>query len=226
MTASTASSRRLSALRPFGRALLDYARDDRGDPLLVLDAGQVTRVDLWEFFADEPSMSTLEQRALDAVVPPVLDAGAGAGRHALALQRRGIEVCAVDILPHAVATMRRLGVRDARCLDILEGDIPPAATLLMMMNGIGLVETLGGLERFLRRAHVALAPGAQLLLDSTAPTHRRRYHFAYRGERGPVAHWLFVAPATLIRYARVTGWNLEVLYHEIDGSYLARLVRD
>lgn len=225
MTRSAATSRRRAALRPFGRALLDYARGDRVDPLLVLDAGRVARIDMWEFFAEEPSMSTLEQRALDAVVPPVLDAGAGAGRHTLALQHRGIEVCAADILPHAVAAMRRRGVHSARCIDLLEEEIPRVATLLMLMNGIGLVESLEGLERFLGRAHAALTPGAQLLFDSTSPTHIRRYHFAYRGERGESARWLFVDPRTLTRYARATGWTTTILHRESDGSYLARLRR-
>lgn len=50
-------------------------------------------------------MPPLEQKALDMASGLVLDIGAGAGCHALALQNRGLEVKAIDISPLSCEVM-------------------------------------------------------------------------------------------------------------------------
>jgi 2-polyprenyl-3-methyl-5-hydroxy-6-metoxy-1,4-benzoquinol methylase len=80
----------------------------------------------------------------------VLDVGAGTGVHTLYLQDRGFDVCAIDVLPDAVEIMRRRGTRDARLADIRDFEADPFDTILMMMNGTGILATLEGLDSFLR----------------------------------------------------------------------------
>lgn len=71
-------------------------------------------------FRTESQMPVLERRALSLCSGRVLDVGAGAGCHSLALQQRGLEVTAVDISELSVETMRRRGVANARCADFLQ----------------------------------------------------------------------------------------------------------
>ena len=78
---------------PMGRALLDYHRGRRNGRLEI-------RSDLWEdervpvadyYRPAEASLPEIERRALARCRGRVLDGGAGAGRHALELARRGLE---------------------------------------------------------------------------------------------------------------------------------------
>ena len=181
----------------------------------------------------------------------VLDAGAGAGCHALVLQELGLLVCAVDIAPEAVEIMRRRGVRDARCADLFRFQGGPFDTILMMMNGIGVVGTLAGLDRFLGDLPRLLAPEGQVLFDSYDPRPEvavgvespgsgppgaevgasgrypgeMRFQLEYEGRRGPTLGWLFVDPETLAARADRAGWRCEVIWREEEGHYLARLTR-
>ena len=66
----------------------------------------------------------------------------------------------------AVEVMRGRGVADARCggLDEVSGE--RFDTVVLLMHGIGLVGTLGGLARFLGRIPTHLAEYGQIIFDS------------------------------------------------------------
>ncbi len=184
-----------AAWKPLGRALAAYLKGARGAQAIAHRSdGQSYAIPARLFFRSPRAFSPLEKLALSLVQGRVLDVGAGAGCHALALQRRGIAVCALDALPQAVRVMRQRGVRDPRQGDFFLPDARAASrlrrqrdgrpvqgrtqprgwrkgperfdTLLMMMNGIAPAGTLAGLRRFLRRARRVLRPGGRVLLDS------------------------------------------------------------
>jgi hypothetical protein len=112
-----------------------------------------------------------------------------------------------------------------------------------MMNGIGIVGTLAGLDRFLHFAQRLVKPGGQILVDSydlrdsDAPGRmasengdarggyvgEMRFQLEYQGHRGSPYHWLFVDPATLARRATQAGWTCDVIWQEEEDHYLARL---
>jgi hypothetical protein len=116
-------------------------------------------------------------------------------------------------------------------------------TLLLMMNGIGVVGDLAGLERFAKLARPLVRSGGQVLLDSVDPAkaaraeqakptrrlRRGRYHgevhfrLEYKGRVGEPFSWLFVDPQTLAARAGRHGWRCEVLAQAARGQYLARL---
>jgi SAM-dependent methyltransferase len=133
------------------------------------EGGETEVVPVSVFFRGPSEFSALEEAALDLCRGWVLDAGAGTGCHALVLQELGLSVCAIDIAPEAVEIMRHRGVRDARCADLFQFAGGPYDTILMMMNGIGVVGTLAGLDAFLRDVPRLLAPDGQLLVDSYDP---------------------------------------------------------
>lgn len=231
-----------------GRALDDYQSGRLAGPLdIVWEDGQRMPVGVEVFFRGPDELPDAEAAALELCRGRVLDAGAGAGSHALALQERGLEVTALDVCPQAVDVMRRRGVRDARLGDVF--DVAPGElwdTVLLLMNGIGLVGTLTGLDRFLERAVGLVAPDGQILLDSAdlrfsddphEPSRigarerlgryrgETRQRLEYDGVRGSALAWLYLDAPTLRHHARRAGWELTVVFSNDEGDYLARLRR-
>ncbi len=234
---------RVSCWRPLGAALAAFQGGRRDGVLLVAS-------DLWEdeaapvaayYRPDDQDLPDVERRALDLCRGRVLDLGAGAGRHALEIQRRGLQVTAVDVLSEAVAVMRARGVRDAR-----RGDLETVLgehfdTVLMMMHGLGIVGDRSGLRSFLGRVPAVLAPDGQVLADSAdllvplreagydRTTARRvsrapvRFRLGFDDLRGEPYDWFFVPPDLLREEARRAGLGMEVVATGDRGTYLARL---
>jgi SAM-dependent methyltransferase len=239
--------RAAAAMGPFGSALAAYAAGDASAEVTVRrDDGHEARLPASHFFRGEEAFTGLELIALARCAGYVLDIGTAAGSQALALQRRGLRVTAIDICPRAVAIANARGVADARCADVMGFAGGPFDTLLMLGHGIGMVETMAGLGAFLGSAGSLLAPGGQLLLDSmdaaatTDPVHlayheanRRagryigeiRMQFQFGGMTGPLCGWLQVDAATLAAEAARLGWACEVVWRGARGDYLAALTR-
>lgn len=238
-------SRTAKGWNPLGLAIRDYARGDRLAAVTVLRGdGAVYPMPARLFFRPPRRFSALERAALRQCRGRVLDIGAGAGCHALALQRRGLDVTAVESSPEAVRVMRRRGVRRCRVGDGLKLPGAPYDTVLLLMNGIAIVKSIAGLRRFLARCARGLTPGGQVLFDTMdlrrddlSRRHARRkrpagryfgemrFRLRYRGRTGPRFQLLFIDSARLAREAGRAGWRARVLFNEGEGRYLARLTR-
>jgi SAM-dependent methyltransferase len=231
---------------PLGRALLDYHHGKTTARITVhtdLWHDEVTPIE--DFYRPrEQPLPRLEKIALDLCRGRTLDLGAGAGRHAFELQRRGLEVTAVDVSREAVEVMRGRGVADARCggLDEVSGE--RFDTVVLLMHGIGLVGTLGGLARFLGRIPTHLAEYGQIIFDSAdlglvTPEQfddgldkwrdggiypgEVEFRLSYEGIEGEPYPWLFIDPVTLAGRAEAADLELEIIARAERGSYLARL---
>ncbi len=236
----------LSPWAPHGRALLDYYEGDHSAKVTVSwDDGDIDVTPVKVFFRGLADFSALEEAALDLCRGRVLDVGAGAGCHSLVLQERGYSVCAIDIAPEAVEVMRRRGVRDARCADLFGFADGPFDTILLMMNGIGVVGNLAGLDGFLAYVPRLLAPGGQILFDSYDPTWdeepgtvspapgmtaghyvgEMHFRLEYKRKKAPALRWLFLDPKLLTERAMKAGFSCDVIWHEEEGHYLARLTK-
>jgi SAM-dependent methyltransferase len=236
----------LSAWEPHEAAMWAYHRGDHDAVIVVYDDFERDEVPVSYFFRTPEQFSPYEQMASDLCRGRVLDVGAGSGCHSLALQDRGLDVTAIEVLPDLVDILRERGVRDARQATWMDVDAGRFDTVLMMMNGLGLAETLPGLGEFLSEARRLLQPGGQILADSTDVRVRMdpeaaqngtlerpdgRYvgelHFQleFEGKKGPPFGQLYVDPVTLKRYADESGWGCEILLPPDDyGHYLARLI--
>ena len=231
-----------------GRALRDFQLGKDPEICLIVhsDYGGVETLPVEIFFRQYQDLPELERYALDICRGRVLDVGAGAGCHSLILQERGLEVTAADISGEAVNVMKERGLKSVLQVDINKWEPTESFdTVLLLMNGIGLVENLEGLRRFLIQAGRMLEPGGQLLFDSTDFTlfpevfdsctalqaDRDRYfgeveyRLEYRGQLSEPYRWLFVDQQTLAQYALESGWLFQIIYEEED-QYLARLVKD
>ena len=239
---------------PQGRALVaaweQLSRGRRADvaPLEVHDAdGPGEPVSPTTFFREPDAFEDWERALLDACTGRVLDVGAGAGAHALCLQRRGHAVTALDVDPDCVRVMTARGVVDARCGTLADMDDGPFDTLLFAMHGIGLAGDLPGLHWLLAECWRLLAPGGAVLLDSRAPDAALDAAAAadlaapYPGEtelwmrHGPLTGaafgWLFVDAATLTAVAARVQLSATITrcppeQPDVPGRYLARLRRD
>ncbi|HYX41978.1 MAG TPA: class I SAM-dependent methyltransferase [Pyrinomonadaceae bacterium] len=229
---------------PHGQSLLDYLHGEAQAVITVhSDGGQRTDVPVQLFFR-EPDHFPLELQAIELCRGRVLDIGAGAGCHTLALQTRGLEVVAIDFLSECVEVMRARGVRAAQQGDIHTFTAEPFDTLLSLMNGLALVRDLCGLQPFLTRLRHLLKPGGQFLVDSCdlrrtgrpqsqatieARRHDGRYfgesdlQLEYKGRRGAPFTQLCVDAATLNAHAQAAGWSCEIVVQEATVRYLARL---
>jgi SAM-dependent methyltransferase len=235
----------LPALAPYALALSDFhAGVEKATLTLWSNLGEVDELPATLFFRRRADFFPFETYALELCHGRTLDAGAGTGIHSLELQARRIEVTALEILPELIEIQRVLGVRRRLQADfrVWSGDC--FDTVLMLMNGIGPVGTLTGLDSFLAHAHRLVRPGGQLLVDSGEaivvgepdPRDAARWppteagytgeawiELEYRGLRGAPFRELYVDMSTFAARAERAAWSFDVVFEGEAGSYLARL---
>ena len=223
---------------PLGKALRDHLDSGVGRTVDVSRSdGLFYSIETEEFFSLKGRLLDLDETALAAARGRILDVGAGAGRHALALQELGCEVVAVDISPLCVEVMRARGVNQAHVADVFsiggEKNLGGFDTVLFLMQSIGIAGSLFGLEQLLDLLRPLVRPGGQLLLDSS-PLLRVPgdssdlsegidVSFAYEGYRGKSFSWLYLDETMLGEVAIRRGWNMEILGRTSASEYLARL---
>jgi len=234
-----------AAMVPFGHALRAYFSGQSDASLLIRrEDGHEDRLPMCHFFRPPAEFSPIEAIALERCRGHILDIGAGSGQHSLVLQAQGKVVSAMDINRDAVDVMLQRGVRDVRCADVCRARGGPFDTMLMLGHGIGMVEDLSGLDRFLAHAHRLAGSNAQLFAHSRDvrqtddPAHlayhdanRRagryvgeiRIQFEFEGQSGPSCGWLHVDANTLCERAERAGWGCEIVSEDAGGEYLAQL---
>ncbi len=222
----------------YGQALHDFYNHQPEEKLwLHNNYGEPEEMPVEVFFRGETEMPEAELLALNLCHSKILDIGAGAGSHALVLQQRGFDVTALEISPGAAAVMQKRGVKTVVQQDIFQYKTEKFDTLLLLMNGIGLTQTLAGLDRFLQHAKQLLLPGGQLIFDSSdisylyedLPLPKNRYYgeisyqYEYKNQWGDWFNWLYIDQKTLKKQAQKQGWKCEIVYEDEMDLYLAKL---
>jgi 2-polyprenyl-3-methyl-5-hydroxy-6-metoxy-1,4-benzoquinol methylase len=233
-------------MNPFSTALLDYHAGDASSEFAIhRDDGFHQNVPASVFFTDD-EFSPLETRALDLCNGHILDIGAAAGRHSLHLIRKGLHVTSLDILPEVGAILHDRGALRVVTSDILEFKGERFDTLLMLMNGIGMVGTLDRLDDFLRHAHEITSPSGQIICDSinvsvtSDPVHsayrlrnissgrhpgQQTFTISYGDATGDPFEWIHIDFETLSEHSARAGWRAELIESEPSGHYLCRLTK-
>ena len=234
--------RRVGPTEPLAAALRDHHRTGRSRRVRAIRADGVSfAIETDEYFTLDGSLAGLDELSLDRCRGRVLDVGAGAGRHALALQQMGREVVAIDLSPICVALCKDRGVRDARLVDVMSLDSDGALgrfdTIFFGMQTIGVAGGVVPLGRLLTRLRNCLAPAGELIADSSAlreawegdemdATSSRGeivLSMRYRGWRGECFPWVYLAEADLADVAVGVGFEMETLGRVESGEYLAVL---
>jgi len=222
-----------------GQAIMDYYGYERDQILWVHDThGPKVEMPIATYFRNEDKMPELELKALELCKGRILDIGAGAGSHALALEDRAMEVYAIEISPMAAEVMRQRGVTNAIEGNIFNYKAEKFDTLLLLMNGIGLTANVAGLRRFLQHAKTLLRPNGQLIFDSSdvaylyedegIPVLDHYYgevkcRYEYKKQKSEWFTWLYIDQETLRLIALDEGFDMEVIFVDESEQYLARL---
>ncbi len=229
-----------------GAAILAYQQTGKAGKIRVLSTMfDDDEIDVPYLFRNEEQMPPLEQQALHLAKGRVLDVGAGAGCHTLTLQAKGMQVTAVDVSPLSVEAMQLRGVNDARCINLFDERLTgPFDTILLLMNGTGIVGHLKNMPEFFARMRSLLAQEGQILVDSSdlkylyenedgtydidpqGPYYGQiDYQMVYRKVKGDSFDWLYVDFETLRMLAGLNGFDCEKVADGAHYDYLARLTR-
>ena len=233
-----------SKMDPIGRAIADYHKNKKASKLRVFSPMfEEDEIPLTTLFRTYESMPDIERRALDMAKGRVLDVGAGAGCHSLVLQEKGMDVTAIDISPLSVETMKERGVKKALEQDFfsLKGQYD---TILMLMNGIGIVGTLDHLCELFKLLDKILTPGGQVLCDSSDISYiyetedgiielpgdmnyygELNFQMQYKDTICEPFSWLYIDADTLREKAGEYGYTVEVVAEGEHYDYLARITK-
>lgn len=226
-----------------GRAISDYYHTGKAGKLRVLSSMfYEDEIPVATLFRDFGEMPVQEQKAIELCRGKVLDVGAGSGCHSIVLKERGIEATAIDISVLSVEVMRERGI-DARNVNFFDETFTEKFdTILLAMNGIGIVGKIERLPMFFRSIKRLLAPGGQVLLDSSDIRYvfmdedggmdidlaagyygEIDYKMRYKNITGTPFDWLYIDFDTLQMYAEEHGFTCEKCIDGEHYDYLARL---
>lgn len=226
---------------PIGVAILDYHKNQQPTDIVVCsEICEDDIIPLEVLFRTYEEMPELEKLALSKAEGKILDVGAGAGFHALHLQKEGKDVQTIDISAGAVEFMKSQGL-NARQIDLFDLKDEKFDTINMLMNGIGIAGTLANLEKTLTHLKTLLNPGGKIYCDSSDIRYlyedeegalwvdlnteyygNFRFQMKFNDEVGPWFDWLYVDFDTLFQAAKKVGLKAVKVY-EMDDNYLAEI---
>lgn len=227
---------------PIGQAVLDYFHGITGDSILVkTDIAEDETLSPGYFFRTYDQMPVQEKEALKRCKGKVLDIGAGAGAHSIWLKEQGLNVVSIDISPLSCETMRQRGLTGVICGDIYSLRDVKFDTILLLMNGAGVAQTIAGLPVLLNHLKQLLHPGGRILADSSdllylftdengeswidiaSDTYygEMEYQLIYKQVKGKKFPWLFVDPDTLTDWAEKSGLRV---VNKITGDHFDYLL--
>lgn len=225
---------------PYGRAIRDHFHDQQDEPLLNRHGNEVSQHsqinDL--YFSDFDTEHEDNKWIGSWLDGPLLDIGAGAGRHTLYFQDH-FEAVAIEVSTHLVEVMRKRGVHDARQVDMFdirdEFERDQFKSALMIGTQLGLTASLQGLRQFLGDLSFVTTPDATAVLDSYHPAKSvefevpgfqpdptqgaasRIMQFEYEDDLSEPLLFRFFSPERLEEAVVGTGWEIsEIRRHPSD----------
>ena len=228
-----------------GRAIWDYYHNDNSEDLQTeTSISELDELPVDYLFRDFDEMNKIEQKALKLAIGKVLDIGAGAGSHSLYLQNdRNLEVTALDISPKSIEVCKLRGIKKAVAENMLHFSEGSFDTILLLMNGTGIFQSLNVIDIYLKKLHSLLSSKGQILIDSTDILYmfdededggfyipadgyygELDYIVHYKGESEEPIKWLYLDFNTLKNAAENNGFKAEKVLQDED-SYLAKLTK-
>ena len=199
------------------------------------------------YFRPQEEWPAYEREAIALAAGRVLDVGCGAGRAALYLQAKGLEVVGIDNSPLAVKVCRLRGVRDARLMSVTR--VSAAAlgqfdTILMFYNPMGNPRRarwlLGRFGAMTGASGRIIASGLDPY-DTQEPSHlayhklnrrcgrmggQARIRIRYKQYATPWFDYLMVSRNELRRLVAGTGWRVAKTIDPKGARYIAVLEKE
>ena len=155
----------------------------------------------------------------------------------------GKEVDAIDISPLAVEVMLKRGVVSAAQADLFNlASVQEYDTVLMLMNGSGIIGKLENMEKFFMKMKQILRPGGVVYMDSSDLKYLFEdedgsyvinlagdyygevdFRMQYKQVKGNTFDWLYIDFQTLSLYASKFGFKAELIEEGKHYDYLAAL---
>jgi SAM-dependent methyltransferase len=225
-----------------GQAIWDYYHQNSPENIQTeTSISELDDLPIDYLFRGYKEMNSLERTALDLASGKVLDIGAGAGSHSLYLQNeRKWDVTALDISPKSIEVCQKRGVQKAIVQNILDVSNEKFDTILLLMNGTGIFESLSKIDLYLEKLKSLLKDNGQILIDGTNILYMYEeedgsfcipadeyygeldYVVHYKGDQEEPIKWLYLDFDTLANAATNNGFDIELILEEGD-SYLAKL---
>src|SRR5690606_31450807 len=150
---------------------------------------------------------------------------------------------ALDQSPGAIETCKLRGLEHTVLQTVQDFKLQKYDTLLMLMNGIGIVGKLRNIDPFFSHLKSLLKPNGQILLDSSdiiymyeededggywIPDDQNYYGevtfvMEYKGEKSEPLDWLYLDYNTLQRAANANNLTCELVSKGKHYDYLAKL---
>lgn len=228
---------------PMGTAIYDFFKYGKAARLRVFSSQfDEDEIPVATLFRSYNEMPPIEQTALRLSTGKILDVGAGSGCHTLALRAMGKDATAIDISPLSVKVMKERGL-NAMPVNLFDPLFCESFdTILMLMNGSGIIGKLEHLGDFFQRMKLLLRPGGCVLMDSSDLKYLFEeedgsylidlagdyygeidFRMQYKQVKGDTFDWLYIDFDTLSLYAAQYGFKAEMVEEGSHYAYLAKL---
>jgi len=228
-----------------GKAIWDYYHNENPEDLQTeTSISELDELPVEYLFRDFEEMNEIEQKALESADGKVLDIGAGAGSHSLYLQNeRNLDLLALDISTKSIEICKLRGIKNAVCQNMLDFSGETFDTVLLLMNGTGIFQSLSNIDTYLQKLYTLLNENGQILIDSTDILYmfdrdedggvyipaggyygELDYVVHYKGESEDPIKWLYLDFTTLQNAAENNGFSIEKIIQDED-AYLAKLTK-
>ena len=228
---------------PMGTAIYDFFKYGKAARLRVFSSQfDEDEIPVATLFRSYNEMPPIEQTALRLSTGKILDVGAGSGCHTLALREMGKDATAIDISPLSVKVMKERGL-NAMPVNLFDPLFCESFdTILMLMNGSGIIGKLEHLGDFFQRMKLLLRPGGCVLMDSSDLKYLFEeedgsylidlagdyygeidFRMQYKQVKGDTFDWLYIDFDTLSMYASQFGFIAEKVLEGEHYNYLAKL---
>ena len=230
----------------FGKAILDFQTNTSPEDLItetsISEADEMSVAYLFRNYAEMPK---IEQKALRLTKGKVLDVGCGAGSHSLYLQEKGFDVTSIDVSENAVKACELRRLKNVILKNVLELETNTKYdTILLLMNGTGIFETLENCTKYLLKLKSLLSENGQILIDSSDIIYmfdededggkwipsdgyygELTFTVHYKGETEETFPWLYLDFNTLQNACIANGLQCELVLEGEHFDYLARITK-
>ena len=228
----------------FGKAILDYQTNSSPENMITSTSiSDEDEMEVAYLFRSFDEMPTIEQKALQLAKSRTLEVGCGAGSHGLYLQsERNIDVHSIDISKNAIEACTIRGLKNTQVIDVLNIENEKYDTILLLMNGTGIFETLDRTTVYLQKLKSLLQPNGQILIDSSDIIYmfdededggkwipsdnyygELTFSIQYKKEKEVDFSWLYLDYNTLQNAAIANGLQCQLGLEGDHYDYLAQL---
>ena len=233
-----------------GHAMFDHLKNKGGYEIVERDDGLIAPTNAPAvYFSKYRDWPLHERKAMRYARGKVVDIGCGAGRHALYLQEKGLDVLGIDTSPLAIKVCRLRGLRKAKRLSIdqISRKLGEFDTLLMFGNNFGLFESFNKARRLMKRFHKITSDTARIIAESTDPyktdeldhleyhkLNRKRGRMSgqirlrvrYKKYATPWFDYLLVSKEEMKQIMRGTGWRVKRFFDSKQAWYAAIIEKE